>query len=209
MKRRVDELDEMALALDHLVESPEIAAELNTEAVDLLEAMLQLAPEDQVLEVSLHNAQQLTEELRNPTRERDINRIQDSDAAIARSLYLLNEAGRILRKRQSKGKLELSRMESYIHELAWSHLMVGVTTHVAQGHKCVKKGNILRGFAFYKKAQEVAIQTSTQDTRRHQLISELSDIMSNRRKSLSPELMPEVGYNPPEHSLSAENQAAG
>jgi len=207
IKRRVEELDEIAIMLDRLLESASVSVELNNEAIELLDHMQQLDPDNQALPVAIENARRLANELNDTNRTRDLNRIQESDAALAKTLFLINEAGRILRKRQSKGKLEISKLEAYIHELSWSYLMVGVTTNVAQGHKCINRGNILRGFAFYKKAQELAIQTSSQDERRHRLIAELSDMMSNRRRYISPDLMPETEFNPSDQAVPFQKQS--
>lgn len=206
MKRRVEELDEMALSLDRFVESPYIAVQIIDEAVDMIHSMQKLDPGSQPLEVSLQNAERLADELRNPSRNREIYRLLESDAAIARALYQMNDSGRILRKRQARGRLEMAQMESYIQELSWAHMMVGVVSNVGQGHKALNRGDVLKAYAFYKKAQQVAIQTSNSDERRHKLIKELSDILANRRKFLSLEFMPESEYNP---SVDAESLPSG
>lgn len=209
MKRRVEELDEMALNLDRLVESPNLAERIIEEAIDMIHRMQKLDPKSQPLEVSLQNAEHLAEELHNPSRNREIYRLQESDAAIAKTLYQLNDAGRILRKRQARGSLELAQMEAYIQDLSWAHMMVGIVSNVAQGHKALNRGDILKAYAFYKKAQQVAIQTSHSDERRHKLIKEISDILANRRKFLSLEFMPENDFNPSENAESLPSGMMG
>lgn len=196
MKRRVTELEDMVLTVDRLVDSADLARHLNEEVIHLIRSMERLDAGSQTLQVNLHNAEQLGEELRNPGRQREIYRLQESDSAIARALFQLNDAGRVLRKRQASGKLEVAQLEAFIKELAWAHLMVAVVSNVAQGHKALNRGDVLRAYAFYKKAQQVAMQTSLADDRRHRLIRELSDMLQNRRKSLSTDLMPETQFNP-------------
>lgn len=196
MKRRVAELEEFAAALDTLVENPAIAIAVCEEAIDIIQAMMRLSPNSHYLEANMNTAQQLYDQFSDPSRARDLYRLQQSDASIARSLYILNEAGRILRKRETKGALELAQMEMYIHELAWAHLMVSVVSHVAQGHKAYSRGDVLKAYAFYKKAQQVAIQTNSGDERKHQLVREIGEMMSNKRRFLSVSIMPETDYNP-------------
>ncbi len=196
IKRRVAELEEFAAILDTLVENPEIAQAICEEAIDLIQTMLQLSPESHYLEANMNTAQQLYDQFSDPHRSREIYRLQESDATIARSLYVLNEAGRVLRKRQTKGTIELSQMEAYIQDLSWAHLMVSVVSHVGQGHKAYNKGDVLKAHAFYKKAQQVALQTNNGNEKRHQLVKEISEMMSNKRRYLSHNIMPETDYNP-------------
>ncbi|WP_045859930.1 hypothetical protein [Teredinibacter purpureus] len=196
MKRRVDDLEEMAVTLDGLVDSPEIARHVNEEVIDLISGMIRLDPESQSLFVIKNTAEQLAEEFRNPNRPREIYRLQESDSAIARTLFLLNETGRILRKRQAAGKLEMAEMEALINDLAWAHMMVGVVSNIGHGHKALNRGDVLKAYAFYKKAQQVAMQTSISDDRRHEIIKEIGELMTNQRKALSEEYMPENHYNP-------------
>ncbi|WP_246438989.1 hypothetical protein [Teredinibacter franksiae] len=196
MKRRIDELEELAATVDTLTESPSIAEHINDEAIEMIGAMMRLEPNSQTLSVTLQNAEQLADTYRNHSRPREIYRLQRSDAGIARTLYMLNDTGRILRKRQAAGKLDIAQMESLILELSWTHIMVGVVSNVAQGHQSLNRGDVLKAYAFYKKAQQVAMQSSNSDDKRQELIKELSDMLSNKRKALSPSLMPEAEFNP-------------
>jgi len=198
MKRRAAELEEMAVSLDSIVESPDVARFINDEVLDMIAVMIKLDSNSQSLRVAQENAERLADELRDPSRKREIYRLQESDAALARTLFHLNDAGRILRRRQAAGKMEISQLQECIQDLAWSHMMVAVVSHVAQGHKAMRRGDVLRSLAFYKKAQQVALQTSSSDNRRHQLIKELSELMNNRRRALSLTFMPESDYNPEE-----------
>lgn len=192
LKLRVSELDELATAVDTLVESPEIASLINDEALDMIDAMLKAEPENQPLQVLQHTLAGKRDEFANLERDRALYRIRDSDAAIAKTLYMLNEAGRILRKRQASGKLEVAEMEVFVGELAWAHLLVGVVSYISQGQKLQRRGDVLRAHAFYKKAQDIALNTSTNDDRKHKLIREINDLTHNRIQQLSREFMPEA-----------------
>lgn len=198
LKRKVAELEELTVSIDPLVEDSAIVQIINDEVIDLIRTMMQLSPESYYLEANLNNALELKDSFSESRRQREIYRVQSSDAAIARSQYLLNEAGRIIRRRQTKGMLEVSQMEAYIHDLAWAHLMVGVASTIAHGHRAVSRGDVLQAHAYYKKAKQIAMQTNNPDDRRHQLIKEISEIMNGRRKALSRNLMPETQVNPVE-----------
>ncbi len=202
MKRRVTDMEELAVSIDSLVDSPHIARYVNDEVLEMIDKMLLLDRGSQGLLVMKENAERLAEELNNPHRERETYRLQESDSAIARCLYQLNDAGRIIRKRQASGHLEIAQMESCIHDLAWAHLMVAVVSNVAQGHKAMNRGDVLRAFAFYKKAQQVAMQTSTTDERRQELITQITDMLNNKRKALDTKFMTETQHNPSKDSAS-------
>ena len=82
--------------------------------------------------------------------------------------------------------------------------MVGAISHIGQGHKAAIRGDMLSAHAFYKKAQQLLIQSPHPEPRRRRMIKELGEILSNKRKSLSLDLMPEDFYNP-EQTLSRES----
>ncbi len=197
LRLRVTELDELATAVDSLVESPQIAGHINDEAIDMVEAMLNLDSENQGLIVIQQTLLSKRSSFASIEREREIYRLRESDAAIARTLYMLNEAGRILRRRQAAEKLNLAEMEFYLKDLAWAHMLVGVVSTVAQGQKVQVKGDYLRAHAYFKRAQQVAVQTSSNDERKNELVKEITNLMHNKAKYLSLRFMPES--QPSEH----------
>ncbi|WP_049762611.1 hypothetical protein [Saccharophagus degradans] len=196
LKRRVGELDEMASSLESLVESLAIPKTILDEMLEVLNTIDKLEPNNPFCESTRISTEQRIEDLMDATQSHATYRAQPSDAAIARTKYLLNEAAMIIRKRQVAGKLEIVEMEAFINELAWASLMVVVITHVVEGHKAVNRGDVLKAYAFYRKAQQVLIKGSINEERRHRMIKELSEIMGNKRKTLSKDLMPETQHNP-------------
>gem|GEM_PF-5113395 len=72
MKRRIDELEELAATVDTLTESPSIAEHINDEAIEMIGAMMRLEPNSQTLSVTLQNAEQLADTYRNHSRPREI-----------------------------------------------------------------------------------------------------------------------------------------
>jgi hypothetical protein len=127
-----------------------------------------------------------------------IDRLKGSDAQIARSQRSLEEAAGVIRKQQRSGKISLEEMNIFLSVLSWAHLMVDVISHVAQGHRAINRNDVLSGHAFYKKAQQLLMQSAHSDKRRHRMIKELAEILSNRRRALSEDLMPETRINPEE-----------
>lgn len=204
LKRKITEMEDVAAALENLTGNTATARILNEEIIDTLSGMLQLQPNSPSLELVMDATRQRIEEISSPGYSCNIHRMLDSDAAIAHAQYLLGEAARIIRKRQAQGQIELTQMTSHIEELSWAHLMVSVISLTGQGHKALQRGDPLRAHAFYKKAQESAMESVLSDDRRHQWIRELGELMSGKRKTISRSLMPESMYNPDENQSVIE-----
>lgn len=196
LKRKISELEEMAAALESLVDSLSISKTVLEETLEALNSIEKLHPNDPFIDATRTSTEQRIDELMDPSRPRKIYRAQHSDAAIARAKYLLNETALIIRRRQHAGKLEIVEMETFINELAWASLMVVVITHVVEGHKAVSRGDVIKAYAFYRKAQQVLIKSPMNEDARQRMIKELGDILTNKRKTLSKDLMPEVQHNP-------------
>lgn len=195
LKRRVGDLEELSVALEALTGSTKLARVVLEDTIDTLNGMLQLDPNSQTLQLSRNTAEQRLRDLSAPEYKCNLYRLMNSDAAIARSQFHLNEAGRIVRKRQASGLVEVPEMNTYLQELSWAHLMVTVVSYVGQGHKAVRNGDVLKAYAFYRKAQQAAMGSTLPDERRHTIIKEVSEILGNKRKSLSTDLMPETEFN--------------
>jgi len=204
LKLKVEELEELVINLDQLVESRTIPKVINDEIIDIVTAMLEQNKSAHYLEATLINARTRSEELSEYGGHRNICRLKDSDAQIARAQHCLGEAGRLIRAQHSNGCITLAEMETFISELSWTYLMVDVVSHIGQGHKAINRGDILTAHAFYKKAQQSLIQSPHPDPRRHRMIKEVGEILQNKRKALNLDLMPENFYNPPESTASAE-----
>lgn len=205
-KRRVNELDELAGAVEVLTGSSELSRIVLEETVDTLKSMLQLDKSSQLLEINLENARQRLRESQSGNVA-TMHRLMDSDSGIARAQFQLSEVGRIIRRRQAAGLMELAEMNQHIQSLAWANLMVSVITLTASGHKALRNGDVFKAFAYYRKAQQAASGTNISDDRRHRIIKELGEIINNKRKSLSKDLMPETQHNPDD--LDIELPSAG
>jgi len=196
MKRRIVELEEIVVTIEPLIESKFILIYILNELVDLIKKTRRLDPGSHYLEVNLASSEERLDLLHANKVKPELWRMLNSDAAIARARFALNEAGRILRKRQTLDELTPSELQMYIAELSWAHSMVGVITLIGEGHQAVNRGDVTKAYSYYKSAQQILMHSTHTDERRHQFIRELSEIMSNRRKAISLHLMPETNYNP-------------
>ena len=187
---------ETGLLIEPLLESTNILKVVNNEVIQVIHKMQQLNPDSPFIAIGLENAESRRDELENPGYVTNLNRLMDSDASVARAQNALTEAAKIVRQQQVSGQIELAEMDMYIRDLSWAYMMVSVITLIGQGHKATNRADILRAHAFYKKALEKATQSGHKDERQDQLISEIGEILGNRRKSLSVELMPETHLNP-------------
>jgi hypothetical protein len=205
-KRRVGELEELASAIESLSGSSELSRIVLEETIDTLKSMLQLDKGSQLLEINLDNALQRLRESQSGNLA-PMHRLMDSDAGIAKAQFQLSETGRIVRRRQAAGLMEVAEMNQHIQSLAWANLMVTVISLTASGHKALRSGDVFKAFAYYRKAQQAASGTNISDERRHRIIKELGEIINNKRKSLSLDLMPESQFNPDD--LDIELPGAG
>lgn len=205
MKRRTTELEELTAQLETLVENPKVSIAINEETIELLEKMIALSPLNAYYSMNLEGVRQRAEELSRPGREVKIFRLMESDAAIARSHYALTEAAHIIRKRQAGGQIQTAEMDVMLRDLSWADFMIKISSNVGQGHKAVNRGDTLRASAYYRKAIEVATESGHKDERQNQIIFELGEILNNKRKALSTNIMPETLYNPEGDSGSPDN----
>jgi SNF2 family DNA or RNA helicase len=208
LKRRVEELEDLVTVLDSLVESRAIPKLINDEAIEILRVMVSLDENASFLENSLNGAQKRSEELCQESASRQIFRLQESDVQLARTHLMLTDAAQILRQQQSRGHITVEELDAFINELAWTKLQVDVITYIAQGHKILSKGDVLNSHAFYRKAQQMLIHSKHPDARRHRMIKEVSELLTQKRQALSKDLMPETRYNPGETTTLGEQPSS-
>ena len=196
MKRRILDLEAQAAVIEPLLENMRVVQIVYEEIIELAEKTSKLDSNRQHPGSNMTNAQTHIERISSHPVQNNLWRIQQSDSSIAKAQYALNEAGRIVRRRHAAGFLEKNEMETCIHDLAWAKLMVTTISMVAQGHQTLVNGNTLKAYAFYNKAQQILLQANNADERKPRMIKEIGEIMSNRRKALSLDLMPESDFNP-------------
>ncbi len=192
LKFRVDALEELALLLDHIVESRLIVHHVYDEALILLDTMQKLDPDASYLKATVAHAQRLCNEFADTHGQRTINRAMESDAKIARAKQALAEAARILRQRQSLGKINSGDLDIFLNDLACNSVNVEVMSLIGRGLVAMKREDTLGAFAFYKKAQHALLQSNRRDEKRARLIKELNEMQGKTRLLPSYDLMPEA-----------------
>lgn len=206
LRRRINELEEVGAAIEPLVESPIIPKAINDEIIDLIHTAKTLDPSIMYLESNLMTAQALSTAYLEQTSPTILNRVQPSDAAIARAQQYLQEAGRIMRAQQNAGRITITEMDQFISELGWAHLMVEVLSHISQGHKAISRSDVLSAYGYYRNAINKLMTSAVIDERKHKLIREVSEILQNKRKAISLDLMPESSFNPGANTPSLPQQ---
>jgi hypothetical protein len=196
LRQHISSTEELILEVDQMVESRAIAKLINDEIIEMILAMKSANPDTGYLNASHQTAISRAETLNDESIPVALDRLKDSDAQIARSKKILEEAAAILRRQQAGGKLSFEEMNAFLSELSWGHLMVEVITHVGQGHKAQRRQDVLSSHAFYKKAQQLLMHSSHPDKRRHRFIKELSEMLANKRLAISEDIMPETHLNP-------------
>ncbi len=196
LRQHISSTEELILEVDQMVESRAIAKLINDEIIEMILAMKNVNPEAGYLEASHQTAISRAEALNDESIAVPLDRLKDSDAQIARSKKTLEEAAGILRRQQVSGKLSFEEMNAFLSELSWGHLMVEVITLVGQGHKAQRRQDVLSSHAFYKKAQQLLMHSAHPDKRRHRFIKELSEMLANKRLTISEDIMPETHLNP-------------
>ena len=196
MKRRVTELEELALAIDPLVEVAMIPRLINDEAISLLHKIAEIDKTQGFTAAALHNAERRGNEMASPDREHRVSRLCGSDMQIARAQHLLEEAASAIKKAYNNDKFSAEELDTFVNELRWQHLQVEVISIIGQGHKAMHRSDVLSAHAFYKKAQQILINHGHKDQRRHQQIKQISEMLTQKRSALDESLMPETELNP-------------
>jgi hypothetical protein len=85
----------------------------------------------------------------------------------------------------ARGTINEIELDAYLAELRWAYLMVSVMSYIGQGDKSMAISDRFSGLAFYRKAQQLLIESMHQDPRRIQMIKELSEMVDGDRIGLS------------------------
>lgn len=198
------ELEELVLNIHQLVENHQTTRLLNEELLATILAVRASDGDAAHLDALYHTALARHENLSAEEPDGNaldhavprLNRLQHSDSDIGRAKRMLNESLVMLRRQQRRGKIEMDELRTLQLDLSWANLMVDVISLIGQGHKSIRRNQIFTAHAFYKKAQQLLIQSAHPDIRRKQFIREITELMQGKRRSLSLHLMPESALNP-------------
>ncbi len=197
LRTRTTELEELGLAIAPLLESTFVCRLINEEVIDLIQSIIKLDPSTKdILHSNLAEAKDTLKTLSSGVNTNTLARLQPSDAAIARQQYYLSEAGKLVRRHESLGLLAETEMNAHIKELNWAHLMVGVISHIGQGHQAFSRTDKMVAQGHYRNALYLLQNANASEDRKHLLTREVSELIAEKRLAISPELMPETGFNP-------------
>lgn len=190
LRIRTEELSDLVACLAETIPNRTITKHINDIIVQLQQQMLALEDKNtELLEQAIQKAEAYSEELVGATGQLpQVSYQRDSDAQIAKTQLYLTEAMQLITQLAAQGTLNEAELSSYLSELRWAHLMVGVMSYIAQGDKAMGISDRFSAQAFYRKAQHVLMESMHQDPRRLKMIKELGELVDGNRETLSPEL---------------------
>lgn len=196
LKGQVIRLEQLATTLDGLLENPSLIRYFNVLILENIDKMKSISAIPINFEAIYQATLARAEALEEQEWSSHLDRLKESDSQIAKSLKNIEEAAILIKRQSAAKKINGAQMNLFLKQLSWAHLMVGVISFVGQGHKAVHKKNILSAHAFYKKAQQLLLNSSNPDQRRHAFIKQLSELIAGNRRAISNDLMPETHLNP-------------
>lgn len=196
--KRVNDQEELRACVEPLLESTAITALLNADVIALIQKVLELDPKAAHLHEQVQRARELTEIFAQGRRTQPLNRLMESDAAIAQSKYNLTDVIRQVRKQQSLGVIDKNASDQYLEELRWALLMVEVISYIGQGHEAVTQEGLPAAKALYRKALNLLNNDPSSEERHRKLKEELTELVSGQRSAISLDLMPESRFHPNE-----------
>lgn len=189
LRVQAEELADIVACLEQTLPNRTITRHINDMIIVLQQQMLALEEKNHVhLEAAILKSELHSKELLNPENRQSINYQRDSDAQIAKTQLYLNEAMQLVMQLAAQGTINEVELEAYLVELHWAYLMVSVMSYVGQGDKSMAISDRFSAQAFYRKAQQLLMESMHQDPRRLKMIKELSEMIDGDRVGLSRDL---------------------
>lgn len=189
LRVQVEELTEIVSCLEQTLPNRTITKHINDMIIDLQQQMLVLEEKNhEHIEAAILKSELYSEELLNPKNRQSINYQRESDAQIAKTQLYLNEAMHLIMQLAAQGTINEVELDAYLVELRWAYLMVSVMSYIGQGDKSMAISDRFSAQAFYRKAQQLLMESMHQDPRRIKMIKELSEMVDGGRVGLSRDL---------------------
>lgn len=189
LRIQADELGEVVTCLEQTIPNRSITKHINDMIIELQQQMLSLEDKNpEHIEAAIRKSEIYSEEMLNPQTRPVISYQRDSDAQIAKTQLHLNEAMHMVTQLAARGGINEIELETYLSELRWAYLMVSVMSYIGQGDKSIAISDRFSAQAFYRKAQQLLMESMHQDPRRLKMIKELSEMVDGDRVGLSREL---------------------
>lgn len=183
-----EEIQDILSTLIDTIPNDKIILAINAYLIEQLEEILTIpeAPRE-ATSLALDLAKERQMQWEQKIKPRFSRYARDSDAQIARAQLQINAAIEFLPLLASKGKITGSDLETFLTELRWAGLMVSVMSFVAQGERALVISDRFSGLAFFRKAQQLLMESLHPDPKRITIIRELSEIIDGERVKLSDE----------------------
>ena len=140
------------------------------------------------IENAIQKSERYSEELLDPKLRTPVSFQRDSDAQIAKTQLHLNEASNLITYLAAQGSISEVELDEFLLELRWAYLMVSVMSYISQGDRAIAISDRFSAQAFYRKAQQLLMESMHPDSRRLKMIKELSEMIDGGRSALSGEL---------------------
>lgn len=191
-KIQAEALADVVTGLEQTLPDLAIPKLINDEVVGRWEQVLALETGSRThLEASIRHTQLRSEDFAAGNRYLMPSYQKESDAQIAQTQLQLTEAGKILRHLCASGKISDTELEARLSELSWAYLMVSVASYIGQGYKFSAMHDRFSAQGFYRKAQQLLMESLHPDPRRLRMIKELSELVDGSRSAISRDLIPE------------------
>lgn len=189
LRVQAEALGEVVSCLEQTIPNRVIIKHVNEMIIEIQQQMLALEDKNPALiEAAIRKSEQVSEELLGVQQRPHISYQRDSDAQIAKTQLHLKETMHLMTTLAANGTINEAELETYLSELRWAYLMVSVMSYIAQGEKSLGISDRFSAQAFYRKAQQLLMESMHQDPRRLKMIKEISEIVDGDRVSLSQEL---------------------
>lgn len=189
LRIQAEELNEVVTSLEQTLPNRTITKHINDMIIVLQQQMLTLEDKNtEHIEASIRKSEIYSEELLNPKNRQSISYQRESDAQIAKTQLHLNHAMHLVMELAAQGTINEVELDVYLVELRWAYLMVSVMSYIGQGDKSMSISDRFSAQAFYRKAQQLLLESMHQDPRRLKMIKELSEMVDGDRVGLSREL---------------------
>ena len=189
LRIQAEELIDLIASVEQTVPNRMIIKHLNDMVISLQQQMLELEDKNpEHIETAIRKSELYSEELLDPKYKKATSYQRESDAQIAKTQLYLNEAMHLITQLAAQGTITDVEMDTYLAELRWAYLMVSVMSYVGQGDKSMSISDRFSAQAFYRKAQQLLMESMHQDPRRLRMIKELGEIIDSERTELSRDL---------------------
>lgn len=189
LRIQAEELIEVVACLEQTLPNRAITKHINDMIISLQQQMLALEDKhSEHIEAAIQKSELYSEALLNPKNRQSISYQRESDAQIAKTQLHLNETMHLITHLAAQGIINEVELDAYQVELRWAYLMVSVMSYIGQGDKSMAISDRFSAQAFYRKAQQLLMESMHQDPRRLKMIKELSEMVDGGRVGLSRDL---------------------